>query len=65
MGREIFIFLRCPLQAYFVKCVLISFSNPTPILHIPSPPFRQLMSSSVIILGPCRVRPISLPVDIT
>lgn len=27
--------------------------------------FSQLMSSSVIILGPCRVRPISPPVDIS
>lgn len=45
-----------------------TFSHPSslisPFLLLTSL-FSQLMSSSVIILGPCRVRPISPPVDIS
>lgn len=49
--------------------IYCTFLAPPPLFPLSFPSLTsfsfQLMSSSVIFLGPCRVRPISLPVDIS
>lgn len=51
-------------SSFHYKTVCRPPSFPLSSLSLPCL-FPQLMSFSVIILGPCRVRPISLPVDIS